>query len=319
MKYKDYYKTLGVAKNASQEDIKKAYRKLAVKYHPDKNKGNQQAEDRFKEVAEAYEVLKDPEKRNKYDTMGANWKQYEQYGNAWDGFGGNHGRQYHHAGDFGDIFGQGGFSDFFNSFFGGESGGFGEFQSDRRKNRSGSFGGSSSMKGHDLEAETEISFDEAYDGTSRSFKVNEQAIRIKIKPGIKDGQVLRLKNKGNPGVNGGPAGDLFLKIRVAPHHSLKRKDADLHLEMETDLYTMVLGGQKSVSTPKGNFKIQIPKFSQNGKVLRMRNLGMPHYSNPSLFGDLYVKLKVKLPEELSAQELDLFKKLAEIKDHNILV
>lgn len=308
MEYKDYYKILGVPKTASQDEIKKAYRKLAVKYHPDKNKDDKAAEERFKEVAEAYEVLKDPEKRKKYDTLGANWKQYQQggFGNNsggfdWSQFGGRPGgARVEFEGDLNDFFGGGGFSDFFQSFFGG---GFGQ-QSQRQQ---------AAFKGHDYESAMAITLQEAYSGTERIIQVNEEKLRIKIKPGIKDGQVLRIPQKGGKGSGGGPAGDLFIKVNILSHPDYDRRENDLYKEIQVDLYTAILGGKIKVDTFKGAIQAPIAEGTQNGKKLRLKGLGMPDYDNPAVKGDLYVTVQVKLPRRLTAEEKELFRKLARVR------
>jgi len=301
MEYKDYYKILGVDKTASEEEIKKAYRKLAIKYHPDKNKGDKEAENKFKEIAEAYEVLKDPEKRKKYDALGANWKQYQDAGSygPWNfgGFGERGGFEF--EGDFNDFFG-GGFSDFFQSFFGG---GFG------RTGRARTAG----FKGQDLEAALEITLEEAFSGTERILDVNGQKLRIKIKPGVANGQTLRIRQKGGQGFGGGERGDLYLKVNVAPHPEFERIGDDLHRQLDVDLYTMVLGGKAKVKTLDGEVAIAIPAGSENGRKLRIKGLGMPVYDKPGKRGHLYATINVTLPKNLSPEEKELFQKLAEIR------
>ncbi len=315
MEYKDYYKTLGVAKKATQDEIKKAYRKLAVKYHPDKNPGNKQAEDRFKEIGEAYEVLKDPDKRKKYDQLGANWKQYENAGSAagggfdWSRFGagatGGGGQSFRYEGNINDIFGEegGGFSDFFNAFFGG-AGGRNTRQSGRR---------SRGFKGQDLQAEMEISLEEAYHGTSRILDVNGQKLRITTKPGAYDSQELLIRDKGNPGINGGPTGDIYVRIKVLPHPALARDGDDLITEQDIDIYTAVLGGKTEVATLTGKVTITVPKGTQNGSRLRLKGKGMPIYGKPGTSGDLYIRLNVVIPKHLTRAETELFAKLRDLK------
>ena len=329
MEYKDYYKILGVSKNASQEEIKKAYRKLAVKYHPDKNPDDKKAEERFKDIAEAYEVLKDPEKRKRYDELGANWKYYQQQGAGaegfdWSKFGGRRGTRVEFEGDLGDLFGGGGFSDFFNSFFGG----FGTGNTGRSQFRSGPshggpshggpsyggpFGSSSGFgaKGQDLESQMSISLEEAYQGVTKILNVNGNQLRLTIKPGIRDGQTLRLKGKGGPGVNG-TAGDLYLKINVSSNATFERKGDDLYVDLPVDLYTAVLGGKANVKTLKGVVSVNIPKGTENGKTLRLKGLGMPNYENNHVFGDLYAKVSVQIPKNLSEEEINLFKQLKQL-------
>lgn len=306
MDYKDYYKVLGVDKSASADAIKKAYRKLAVKYHPDKNPGNKAAEEKFKEITEAYEVLGDPEKRKKYDELGENWKYYQQQGGTAEGFDwsqytgrrpGGQGRAYT-SGDFG------GFSDFFESIFGG--GGF---------ERAGFGGGgrTRARKGEDYKADMEISLEESYNGTTRQVDAGGTRLELKIKPGTYDQQVLRLKGKGGPGINGGPNGDIYITVHVQSHPHYEVKGDDLYCDIPVDLYTAVLGGKALVRTLKGTIRIDIAKGTQNGKVLRLKGMGMPKFGKPGEFGDLYGKVNVRLPEHLSPRETELFNELAKLK------
>ncbi len=316
MDYKDYYKILGVDKSASQSEIKSAYRKLAVKHHPDKNKGNKQAEEKFKEINEANEVLSDPEKRKKYDRFGSQWQQYQQggYGGGgqqgdfdWSQFANQGGgqRTYHYEGDLGDIFGNSGYSDFFETLFGQGLGG------SSKRTKTG--GRAQSIKGQDLEAELEVTLDEAYIGVSKVFKINGQSIKLNIKPGIADGQVLKLPGKGNPGFGNAPAGDLLINIRVVKHPEFERTGDDLHAELNVDLYTAALGGKSAFKSLKGNVKIDIPKGTQNGKVLRLQKLGMPKYGKSDEFGNLYLKINVQVPTNLTHKETELFKELQKLR------
>lgn len=314
MEYKDYYKSLGVGKDASQEEIKKTYRKLALKYHPDKNPNNKAAEEKFKEIAEAYEVLKDPEKRKKYDKLGANWKQYQDagaYQSAGQGPGGfryeyygpgQGGSRYSGSG-FEDMFGGagGGFSDFFEQFFGG---GFQQAGSQRRQARP--------RKGQDFEAQLNIDLTEAYFSTSRMINLDGKKIKINIQPGVKDGQVLRVKGKGGKGAQGGEAGHIFLKVNIKPHSLFKRKDDDLYLTIPLDFYTAILGGKVNVPTMNGNVSITIPKGTQGGKTFRLKGKGMPLFSDKKKYGNLFVKIKIEIPEKLTKEELELIEKASQI-------
>jgi curved DNA-binding protein len=298
MEYKDYYKILGVDKHSSQEDIRKAYRKLALKYHPDKNKEDKTAEEKFKEISEANEVLSDPEKRKKYDTLGHDWKNFRHAkggsgAEQWDQYGGGY-----YEGDPSDLFGGGGFSDFFENFFG------------RSHNRSGRR--SASFKGEDLRAELSVTLEEAYHGVTRVLHVHDEKIRIHLKPGVKHHQVLRIKGRGAPGVNGGEAGDLLLHLRILPHERFRREGSDLKLLLQTDLYTAVLGGKVSIDTFSGPVKITLPAGVQNGKLLRLKGKGMPVYDHPGHHGDLLVQLEVKIPVHLTDEERTLFRKLKEL-------
>lgn len=300
MEYKDYYKVLGVSKSASQEEIKKAYRKLAVKYHPDKNQGDEASENKFKEIGEAYDVLGDPEKRKKYDTLGSNWKQYEQQGGARRGnpFGQGGGTHYEFEGDPSSFFrGGSGFSDFFEAFFGGGMGG----------------GRQAGFAGQDFEAKTTISLDEAYHGTERQVNIGDKQLRIKIKPGAYDGLKLRIKGKGGAGVQGGRAGDLYVKVSVEDKPEFERKGDHLYKEQPVALYDAVLGGEMMAETMTGKVKLKLSESTQNGKTLRLKGKGMPVYGKSNQFGDLYITIKVEIPEQLSAEERKLFEELKSLK------
>ena len=315
MEYKDYYKVLGVEKNASQSDIKKAYRKLAVKHHPDKNKDNKAAEEKFKEVNEANEVLSDPEKRKKYDELGENYHHYQQSGGAqdfdWSQYanrgGGGGQRQYSYEGDFGNSFGGGGFSDFFENLFGG-GGGFGSQQTKSRRSAR-----RASQRGDDFNAEMSITLNDAYSGAEKLFDLDGQSIKLKIKPGIANGQVLKLTGKGSKDQNGGSAGDLLLKIDILNDPLFERKGNDLHTTLSVNLYTAILGGKSALKTFKGTINVNIPKESQNGKVLRLQKMGMPVYGKPNEFGDMYVKLNVEIPTNLSEKEIELYNELDKLR------
>lgn len=310
MDYKDYYKILGVEKNASSDEIKKAFRKLALKYHPDKNKGDKTSEDKFKEINEANEVLSDPEKRKKYDQLGANWQQYQQYGGQgqefdWSQFANRGGQQsYSFSGDFGDVFGESGYSDFFDMLFGQ---GFGGSTGTRRSRRT------APMRGQDLQAEIFISLEEAYKGTSRVFNHEGQSIKLNIKPGIADGQILKLTGKGQKVSGGGQAGDLLISIRIQSHPIYDRKGDDLYADFQVDLYTAILGGKIKFNTLKGSINITIQKESSFGKVLRLQKIGMPVYGKANEFGDLYLKLDIQIPKNLSDKEIKLFKDLQKLR------
>jgi curved DNA-binding protein len=310
MEYKDYYQVLGIDKKASQDDIKKAFRKLAVKYHPDKNPGNKEAEDNFKLINEANEVLSDPEKRKKYDTLGENWnKQYAEGqpgGNPFNG-GGRQGA-YHFEGDLNDFFsthgseggGGSGFSDFFEAFFG-----------NRKQGKSKGSRGSAQFKGQDYETEMLISLQEAYEGTSRLIQLENEKLRITTKPGAYDGQVLKVKGKGGKGSAAEHHGDLYVRIRVSPDSIFQRRGDDLYKHESIDLYTAVLGGDSVIETMSGKIKIKILPGTQNGKQVRIKGKGMPVYG-VSNFGDLYIVLDIKIPEQLNNEQKELFEKLKNI-------
>lgn len=316
MEYKDYYKTLGVAKTATASEIKKAYRKLAVKYHPDKTKDDKAAEEKFKEVTEAYEVLKDPEKRKKYDELGANWKMYEQQagnGRGSGGYGSPFGRgrtQQEFSDEYSDIFGSGGFSDFFESFFGGSApGGGGDPYGSPYTRPRGGF----TAKGQDHKASITIPLSHAQQGVTPVVNVGGKRIRIKLKPGIEDGQTLKIAGKGGENLQGGPAGDLFLTIHIESHPTITRKGDDLHTDVPVDVYTAMLGGKVTVETLTGTVAVTVPAGTDNGKVLRLKGLGMPSYSNNDRVGNLYATVSLTTPKDLSAEERALVKQLQALR------
>jgi curved DNA-binding protein len=313
MEYKDYYKILGVDKNASEKEIKAAYRKLARKYHPDMNQNDPKAEERFKEINEAQEVLSDPQKRTKYDQLGADWQRWQQTGggpgdfnwNQWASRpGGGRGQvRYGTPGNLEDLFGGGSpFSDFFTSIFGdiggGSSrGGGGEFRS---------------QAGQNLEHEVEISLTEAYQGATRLLNKEGQRLEVKIPAGTKTGTKVRMRGKGGAGRAGGQPGDLYLKVKVASDPRFERKEDDLHTAAPVDLYTAVLGGEVRIPTLSGEVTLKIPAGSQNGQIFRLRGKGMPKLNKPDEYGDLYARLDVRLPTKLSPQQHELFEQLRKL-------
>lgn len=313
MEYKDYYKTLGVDKKATQDEIKKAYRKMARQYHPDKNPGNKEAEDKFKLINEANEVLGDPAKRKKYDELGSNWNRFEQAGAGqqgggfdWSAFGGGgDGGTFYYEGDPNDLFGsegRSGFSDFFETFFGRGGGRRGGQRSQSQ----------AQYKGQDYEAEMELSLEEAYHGTSRIIQVHNEKLRITTKAGAYDGQLLRIKGKGAHGSTQQFRGDLYVRIRLKPHPVFHRKGDDLYMNHPIDLYTAILGGDALVNTLSGKIKVTIPGGTQIGKNIRIKGKGMPVYGKTGTFGDLYLQIQVLIPENLSNEERHLFEQLKKL-------
>lgn len=300
MAFIDYYKTLEVSKTASADDIKKAYRKLARKYHPDMNPDNKEAERKFKELNEANEVLSNPENRAKYDKYGENWKHGEEYGRAQQQqrqqYQGNSG-----GGFSGADFGEGeDFSDFFQSMFGGAGGGFGRSS---RGSASGKF------KGQDVSAELNLNLREAAKTHQQTFDINGKKVRITIPAGVYDGQQIKLKGHGSPGVNGGPNGDLFITFNISEDKDFKRDGDNLRTSVDIDLYTAVLGGDANIETLEGSVKLKVKPETQNGTTVRLKGKGFPVYKKEGEFGDLYVTYNVKIPTNLTDKQKELFQQL----------
>lgn len=312
MAYIDYYKILGVGKNASADDIKKAYRKLARKLHPDLNPNDKESHRKFQELNEANEVLSDPEKRAKYDKYGKNWKQGEEYEKAhqqyeqqwgqqqWGGTGsaGAGGQTFYTQGDFSDD----DFSDFFHSMFGG---GFSQ--------RSGGSARRKRYKGADYQAELRLTLRQALDTHQQTLAINGKNVRITIPAGVANGQKIKLTGYGQPGQGDGPSGDLYITFVIEEDKDFKRLGDDLYTEVEVDLYTAVLGGEVMINTLDGQVKMNIKPGTQPGSKLRLKSKGFPVYKKDNAFGDLYITLKVVLPDNLSDSEKDLFTQLSNIR------
>jgi curved DNA-binding protein len=301
MEYKDYYKILGVGRNAEEKQIKKAYRKLARQYHPDVNPDDKTAEERFKDINEAYEVLSDPEKRRKYDQLGSNWQQWQRRGGDARGFdwsqwtsgaqpGGGVRVEYRDLGDLGDL------SDFFQNIFGG----MGAPQAGPRR-------------GQDYTQPVEITLEEAFQGTTRMLQKDGRRLEVKIPPGVRTGSKVRVAGEGSSGVAGGTSGDLYLEVTVLPHPVFERQGDDLNCEILVDLYTAVLGGEAKVPTLGGDVLLNIPPETQGGRTFRLRGKGMPNLRDPKKRGDLYARLKVQVPQKLSKREKELFRELASLR------
>lgn len=307
MDYKDYYKVLGVPKTATQEDVKKAFRKLAMKYHPDKNPGDKKAEEKFKEANEANEVLSDAEKRRKYDELGANWNSYQQRGGEGNfdwGKWSNGGQQYKSRSSGENPFGNGNnFSDFFESIFGGNTG----------NARSAGQRSARPTKGQDLQAEMELSLEESYYGATKQIVLDGQKINMNLKLGIYDEMVLRMKGKGGAGRNGGENGDLHITFKIIRHPNYEVKGNDLHFEQPIDLYSAVLGGKIDLKIFNKTIKFPIPAGTDSGKIFRLNGIGMPFYGKTDVRGDAYVKIKITVPKNISSEEMELFSRLANME------
>lgn len=308
MAFIDYYKVLGVERNASQDDIKKAYRKMARKYHPDLNKDDPNAKDKFQEINEANEVLSDPEKRKKYDEYGEHWKHADEFNAEREAYqraqqsGGQSAYWYSVNGDdFMGGFGRGnasGFSDFFEQLFGhGASAG-----------RSGR-GYNMMSRGGDIEAQMNLSLREAAVTHKQTFSVNGENLRITIPAGIADGQMIKLKGHGEKGSNGAPDGDLYITFQIAPDPNFKREGDDLFTDVDIDLYTAVLGGTVNVKTIDGMVKLKVNPGTQNDTKVRLRGKGFPVYKKEGTFGDLIVTYHVDIPTSLSEKQKELFTQL----------
>ncbi|WP_139419750.1 DnaJ C-terminal domain-containing protein [Chryseobacterium mulctrae] len=301
MAYIDYYKILGVDKSATQDDIKKAYRKQARKLHPDLNPNDKEAEKQFKELNEANEVLSNPENRAKYDKYGENWKHGEEYEKAQQ-----QQRQQYQGGNYGGgfsgaDFGEGeDFSDFFQSMFGGAGGDFGRSS---RGSASGKF------KGQDVQAELNLNLKDAATTHQQTFDINGKKVRITIPAGVYDGQQIKLKGHGNPGVNGGPSGDLYITFNINPDPNFERVGDDLKTKVTIDLYTAVLGGEVTVNTLDGSVNLKVKSGTQNGTMVRLKGKGFPVYKKEGQFGDLFATYDVKLPTDLTDKQKELFEQL----------
>ncbi len=313
MDYKDYYKILEVDRKANKKDIKRSYRRLAQKYHPDKNPSDKSAEDKFKEINEAYEVIGTPENRAKYDQLGASYHRYQQMGGApggfdfsqWSAAGGSSGTYQRVNINLDDLFsGSGGFSDFFNNIFGGG------FQSQRRGQQD-LFSRQVSQKGQDIEHQVEITLEEAYHGTARLIqRENGEQFTAKIPKGAKNGTKVRLRGKGAIGPAG--PGDLYLVVKVRKHDRFSRKGDNLEVTIPVNVTTAVLGGKVEVPTLGGPVKLTIPPGTQGGRKFRLKGKGMPRLRQEDQFGDLHAKIQIQVPDTLGEEERQLYEQLAEI-------
>ncbi|HNW95033.1 MAG TPA: J domain-containing protein [Anaerolineaceae bacterium] len=316
MEYKDYYKTLGLDKTAKEADIKSAYRRLARKYHPDMNPGKPEAEEKFKEINEAYQVLSDPEKRQKYDQFGSQWQQYRSTGGSPEDFNWGPWRSQPAGGtsyrtvsqeELNQMFGGmgGGFSDFFETLFGGFSGGF-NTQSSRQTNPASARRRQSAAP-QDVQHEVEITLEEAFSGTKRLLQFEDgKRIEASIPPGVDTGSRVRLSGQAG-------GADLFLRIVVLPHAIFTRKGSDLYTRVPVDFYTAVLGGEVSVPTLTGAVRLTIPENTDTGKVFRLKGLGMPSLKNPQTRGNLYATVEIHLPQHFTPAEKDKVRELRNMR------
>ncbi|MDR0792018.1 MAG: DnaJ domain-containing protein, partial [Chitinophagaceae bacterium] len=304
MAFIDYYQTLGINKNASTDDIKKAYRKLARKFHPDMNPNDKEAHKKFQQINEANEVLSDPDKRKKYDTYGENWKHADQFEQARKARGqqgayANEGWEY--SGGGGGGFDEGQFSDFFESLFGKRSGGAGF----------GGGGRQSQFRGQDYNAELHLRLQDAAVTHQQTMTINGKNIRITIPAGVANGQVIKLKEHGAAGINGGPAGDLYITFVIEEDANFKRVENDLYAHVPVDLYTAVLGGEITVDTLNGKVKLKVNPETQSGAKVKLKGKGFPVYKKEGEYGDLIVTYEVKIPTNLTEKQKELFKQLSE--------
>jgi curved DNA-binding protein len=295
MEFIDYYKVLGVDKNATDDEIKKAYRKLARKHHPDLNPNDKEAHKKFQQLNEANEVLSDPEKRKKYDQYGKDWQHAEQFEQARQsqqrssGFG-----QQTFSGDFDEE----GFSDFFTSLFGNAGGGFRQ-----RKTK---------FRGEDYQAELQLNLTDIYKTHQQVLTVNSKNIRITIPAGVENGQKIKIKGHGAPGTNGGPHGDLYITFHIINNTKFGRSGNDLHTSVDLDLYTAVLGGDITVDTLDGKVKLKVKPETQNGAKLKLKGKGLPVYKKNDEFGDLIITFEIKLPTNLTEKQKELFEQLSKL-------
>ncbi|NDV82369.1 DnaJ C-terminal domain-containing protein [Bacteroides sp. 51] len=306
MAYIDYYKILGISKTATQDEIKKAYRKLARKHHPDLNPNDSEAIKKFQEINEANEVLSDPEKREKYDKYGENWKHADQYeaqqqqyqqqsGGSSGGFGDGSTFWSSSGGDAGD------FSDFFESMFG------------SRRGRSTAGGSSYGFRGQDYSAELQLSLADAAKTHKQVITVNGKNLRITVPAGIANGQKIKLKGQGGPGANGSPAGDLYITFIIPEDSTFKRVGNDIYITASIDMFTAILGGETVVDTMDGKVKLKVKPGIQNNTKVRLKGKGFPVYKKEGSFGDLIITYNVEIPTNLTGKQKDLLKEARDLK------
>ena len=296
MSFIDYYKILGVPKNATEKDIKRAYRKLARQYHPDLNPNDKEAEKKFKEINEANEVLSHPENRKKYDAHGKDWKHAEEFEKArqqQQQYQGS--RQQQYSGGYNES----DFSDFFESMFGGAS--------SRQRSSNAMF------RGQDFNAELQLDLKDVFTSHKRTLTVNNKNIRITIPAGIENGQVIKITGHGGKGVNNGPNGDLYIKFTIVNNTNFKRDKENLYKTVDLDLYKALLGGDIMVNTFDGKVKLKVKPETQNGTQIKLKNKGFPVYKKDGQFGDLYITYDIKTPTNLTSKEKELFTELSKLR------
>ena len=299
MEFIDYYQILGIDKSTKAEDVKKAYRKLAHKHHPDLNPNDKDAHKKFQQINEAYKVIGDPEKRMRYDQYGEARHQSQRFEQAQQQPQTQPGTTFQKDADFHKDAEGGHFSEFFESLFG-------------RRNTKNRQNGKAS-KGQDQETIVQLRLQDVFITQSRTFLVNGRPVRISIPAGVEDGQRIRLKEQGGPGVHGGPAGDLYITFQIADDPVFKRSGSDLHATVDLNLYTAILGGDITIHTLNGMLKLKVPPETQNGTKVRLKGKGLPVYKQEGQYGDLYITYQIKIPTGLSERERDLFAKLSKFK------
>jgi len=294
MAFIDYYKILGISKNASEDDIKKAYRKLARKYHPDLNPNDKQSEKKFKEINEANKVLSNPENRKKYNEYGEHWQHAEEFQKAKE-------QEQHqkHAQSARGSYSEEDFSDFFGNMFGGNP----SNSSDRQVK----------FRGQDFNTQLQLDIKEIYTTHKRTLTINNKNIRITIPAGIENGQIIKIKGHGGKGINGGPNGDLYIEFSVNNNSPFRRDGSNLYVSVDLNLYKALLGGEITINTFNGKVKLTVKPETQNGTKVKLKGKGFPKYKKEGQFGDLYVTYNIKIPVDLSEKEKELFTELSKLR------
>lgn len=304
MEYQDYYKILGVDRNASDKEIRKAYRRLARQYHPDVNPGDPASEEKFKQINEAYQVLSDAEKRAKYDQLGQSYRQWQSMGGQPGGFNWSEWMTGQPGGGFRVEYADFGWDDLFSDFFRNIFGGMGSTRTSYRRQQ---------IKGQDLEVTAQVTLEEVFHGTRRTVQIGSRRLDVNIPPGARDGMRIRLRGQGEPGYAGGQPGDLYVIVEVLPHPVYRRENADLHMDLKVPLYTAALGGTVKVPTLTGPVDLRIHPGTQSGQVIRLRGKGLPQVKQKDAAGDLYAHVLVQVPTELTERERALFEELRALR------